>query len=199
MNEAFRQLDALDSLFDDDDDKNKKSSNNSEKVQLDQEAKAAFGDAEKASLEDEAKLFSSMLQDSEQDESELYSNVMKDMGGTPKEQSGDNNNKKKEPSVIVQDVIRGNALGNDGKDLLKDSNISIEDKEQFLNQAIQEAMDEASKMSPESKKSLGDNILDDEEIMKEIEEIFEKGNEKLLASLEEIRQEQVRTSLLSWK
>jgi hypothetical protein len=41
--------------------------------------------------------------------------------------------------------------------------------------------------------SIAESILDDKEIMKEIEVIFERGNEKLMASLEEIRKEQVRT------
>jgi hypothetical protein len=41
--------------------------------------------------------------------------------------------------------------------------------------------------------SISKSILDDKEIMKEIEVIFERGNEKLMASLEEIRTEQVRT------
>ena len=185
MDAAFRQLSALDSLFDNGDDKSQKKS----KVQLDQDAKAALSDTERASIEEEAKLFRSMLEDSEQDEGVLYSDVLKDMGGTPKEggTTVPSPKEKKEPSVIVQDIIRGNVL--DGK--LPEIPDSLEDKEKFMNQAIQEALEEARNMTPENRKSLSDSILDDEEIMKEIEEIFEKGNEKLLASLEEIRQEQV--------
>lgn len=60
--------------------------------------------------------------------------------------------------------------------------------EQFMQVALQEALQQVRVNNPR----MNDSILDDKEIMKEIEGIFEQGNEKLMASLEEIRQEQVR-------
>ena len=76
MEEAFRQLDALDSLGE---------VKAESTVKLDEQSKAQLK-AEDPSLEEEIELFKGMLQDSEQDQSELYSDVMKDMGGTPKEE-----------------------------------------------------------------------------------------------------------------
>lgn len=168
MEEAFRQLGDLDSLRD----KKEEST-----VKLDEQSKAELK-AEAASMEDEMKLFKGMLEDSEQDESELYSDVIKDMGGTPKDLPK-RKQEKSEPQIIVQE-----------SNTVPTVTRSEEETQKFMDRAIQEALEEAKTMAPDGKK-LSDSILDDEEIMKEIEEIFEKGNEKLLASLEEIREEQV--------
>ena len=61
------------------------------------------------------------------------------------------------------------------------------DPEAAMQQALAEAMQEVSEQNPKA----ADGALDDKEIMKEIEAIMERGNAELLASLEEIRQEQV--------
>eukprot|EP00977_Amphora_coffeiformis_P004358 scaffold923_cov171-Amphora_coffeaeformis.AAC.16 len=55
-----------------------------------------------------------------------------------------------------------------------------------MQQALADALQEASTKNPTAS-----NALNDKEIMKEIEAIMERGNAELLASLEEIRQEQV--------
>ena len=57
-----------------------------------------------------------------------------------------------------------------------------------MQDALQEALQQVKVNNPR----MSDSILDDQEIMREIEGIFEQGNEKLMASLEEIRREQVR-------
>ena len=209
MENAFRQLEFLDSLSDDENENENENDPNkrrqSSRLKMDDDAKAATAAAAVAasnetSMEKEAQLFTSMLNDSTV---EAYRDVMTDLGGTPKEvpsistsntntNNNNNNNKnKKEPQIsIIQQEKGGNRIPK-----------SEEDTEQFLNQAIQEALDEASNMIMSSKstkngqqkqKQMSDSILDDEEIMKEIEEIFDKGNEKLLASLEDIRKEQVQ-------
>jgi hypothetical protein len=61
------------------------------------------------------------------------------------------------------------------------------DNEALWNQALEEAMDEVKLNNPK----ISESIMDDEGFKKEIEAIFDRGNEKLLASLEEIRKEQV--------
>jgi hypothetical protein len=60
--------------------------------------------------------------------------------------------------------------------------------EDMWNRAMEEAMDEVRLNNPKISKS----IMDDDDFKREVEAIFERGNEKLLASLEEIRKEQVR-------
>lgn len=167
MDEAFRQLNSLDSLGD--------GPKGESTVKMDEQSKAQLSSAEEASLEEEVRLFKGMLQDSEQDASELYSDVMKEMGGTPKAEGMPK--EKRDPEIYIQERSSGSIPR------------SEEDAQKFMDQAIQEALEEAKSMAPDGRK-MSDSILDDEEIMKEIEEIFEKGNEKLLASLEEIRKEQ---------
>lgn len=174
MEEAFRQLESLDTLRD----REAEST-----VKLDDQSKAQLKADASAdpSLEEEVKLFKGMLQDSETDESELYSDVMKDMGGTPKDAPPP---KKEEPEIWVQE-----------QDSIPRSE---EDTQKFMDQAIQEALEEAKSMTPDGiSKKMSDSILDDEEIMAEIEEIFEKGNEKLLAGLQEIREEQQALAKIS--
>jgi hypothetical protein len=66
-------------------------------------------------------------------------------------------------------------------------------KDKFMEKALAEAMAEAEKKAdaPIDKSSL----LDNKEIMKEIEAVFDKANAKLIKGLEEIREEQVRTRI----
>ena len=59
--------------------------------------------------------------------------------------------------------------------------------EKFLEKALDEAIEEASSKTSIDKESL----LDNKEIMKEIEAIFERANDQLLEGLEDIRKEQV--------
>jgi predicted ArsR family transcriptional regulator len=66
-----------------------------------------------------------------------------------------------------------------------------DDLDMFMNNALAEALAEARAKTPDELKADAENALDDEEMMKEIEEVFEKANQELLASLEDIRTEQV--------
>ena len=64
--------------------------------------------------------------------------------------------------------------------------------DKFLDEAFQSALKEVEKQKgPIDAKSL----LDDKEMMKEIEAIFEEGSQQLMEGLDDIRQEQVRTGL----
>ena len=63
------------------------------------------------------------------------------------------------------------------------------ESEKFMEKALDEALQEAkAKGAADDKES----ILDNKEIMKEIEAIFDRANEQILEGLEEIRAEQVR-------
>jgi hypothetical protein len=131
--------------------------------------------AEPAPPEKEVQMYKAMVQDLEQQsEDDLYSNVLADMGGS----SG----VPKEPASPITSVEVIN------------SEPTVGETEDFMNQALNEAMKEVKLNNP----SIAASILDDKEIMKEIEVIFERGNEKLMASLEEIRQEQVRTQTTTY-
>jgi hypothetical protein len=106
---------------------------------------------------------------------------MTEMGGTTP--------KRKPKTVKVQE--------DETVELLNSLQKSPEDLDVFMNQALQEALKEAKSKTPNELADM--NPLDDEEMMEEIKQVFEKANDELLASLEDIRKEQVRTSLLlSW-
>ena len=173
MAEAFRQLESLDSLGNEKEtteDGGVSLPDGIEKVDLSRVGlptdDTTSKDAETSSPEKEVQMYTDMVKDLEdQSEDQLYSDVLKDMGGdsatTPKSA----------PSSPAAPSPKIDLNG---------------DTEEFMNQALKEAMSEVKINNPKISKS----ILDDQEIMKEIEEIFDRGNEKLMESLEEIRQEQ---------
>jgi hypothetical protein len=176
MADAFRQLGDLDSLGD----VNVAETNlpaSSKPIE-----KATFSSpddplpsVEPAPPEKEVQMYKAMVQDLEQQsEDDLYSNVLADMGGS----SGGVPEEPASPITSVE-VIQ--------------SEPTVGETEEFMNKALNEAMKEVKLNNP----SIAASILDDKEIMKEIEVIFERGNEKLMASLEEIRQEQVRRQQLT--
>jgi hypothetical protein len=167
MADAFRQLGDLDSLGDGEE--AKPASQPIKKATL-SSPDESLPSVEPAPPEKEVQMYKAMVKDLEQqNEDDLYSNVLADMGGSagPKEPQAS-------PTTSVDVIESGTTLG---------------ETEDFMNQALNEAMKEVKLNNP----SIAESILDDKEIMKEIEVIFERGNEKLMASLEEIRKEQVRT------
>ena len=114
-----------------------------------------------------------MLNESEKEEVELYADMMTDMGGTTPKRN-------KQKNIQVQD---------EQVELLDSLERSPEDLNVFMNQALQEALQEAKSKTPEELASI--DPLDDEDMMEEIRNVFERGNNELLASLEDIRNEQV--------
>jgi hypothetical protein len=61
--------------------------------------------------------------------------------------------------------------------------------EEFINQAIDEALEDAKKQNADVGEK--EAFLDNKEIMSEIEKIFDRANDQLMEGLEEIRTEQV--------
>jgi len=66
---------------------------------------------------------------------------------------------------------------------------STRDTEKFMEEALEQALEEAEKKAQMEINK--DSLLDNKEIMKEIEKIFDKANTDLLAGIEEMRMEQV--------
>lgn len=173
MAEAFRELDALKSLDDDDTPKKKKPTAQTPIENVNVEP---LKQEPKASPEEEVKLYKDMMSESEKEDVELYADLMTDMGGTTPKPSS------RKPKIKIEEE--------ETVELLDSLQKSPEDLDVFMNQALKEALAEANTKSPQELASV--NPLDDEELMDEIKQVFEKGNEELLASLEEIRKEQVR-------
>lgn len=172
MAAAFRQLDNLKSL-DDGGDKNKPKQTPRPKKPIDASNVNVQG-TEAVSPEKEVQLYKEMVQELEEtDEDDLYSNVLKDMGGSPAMTT---------PTPSIQTDQAEGTLPKTTED--------------FMNQALDEALKEVKIKNSSSV----DSILDDKEIMQEIEAIFERGNEQLMESLEEMRREQVRwISSIPWQ
>jgi len=183
MEDAFRQLDKLESIDGSDGDD---ASPKVVEVEVDYEKRQkAFQKAldeideeelstPKASPETEVKVYTDMVNDLGADGGKsVYEDVLGDMGGSKKETKP-----KDDDSVVVPKS-------------------SAEDMEGFLNAALEEAVKEAKEKTPDEVKSLSDNLLDDEEMMEEIREVFEKANEKLLSGIEDIRKEQAQLAKAS--
>ena len=178
LHDAFRQLDALDSLLDNDEKPPPpppKPINRTAVPPLDKSD---------ASPEQEMQLYKDMVEELESTlEEDLYSDVLADMGGTGKKK--DKKITTTEPTAEDETTELTSLL--ESKSIGSDKTKSTED---FMNQALEEAIRDVKVNNP---KSAVDNILNDKEIMEEIEAIFERGNKELLASLEKLREEQVRT------
>jgi hypothetical protein len=175
MADAFRQLGDLDSLGDGEIADDSSSPDVTESTKKFSSLDDPLPVTEPAPPEKEVQMYKAMIKDlEEKNEDDLYSNVLADMGGSsvPKEEPA--------ASPLSVDVINADT--------------TLGETEEFMNKALAEALEEVKVNNP----SISKSILDDKEIMKEIEVIFDRGNEKLMASLEEIRTEQVRTQTTSF-
>jgi hypothetical protein len=87
----------------------------------------------------------------------------------------------------------GQTLGvvDDSTDLQNDVD-SLSGTDVMMRRALQEALIEVRKNAPLNPASDPNSILNDKEMMKELNAIFDRANEKLLSGISEIRQEQVR-------
>jgi hypothetical protein len=191
MAEAFRQLDAMTSLGEEEKVKVPKM----DPKRLHVTAKAPPTQA--AAPEKEMQVYADMVSELEKNEdAEAYSDMLREMGGSV--QPTDDTY-----SAVMDEMggtpVRGKPEAKEEEDEQATSFLESSpqvglttgdpaERDQFMDAALQEALQDVKVNNPE----LTDSILDDKEIMKEIESIFEQGNEKLMATLEEIRQEQVR-------
>ena len=170
MLDAFKQLDSLGSLDDD-----SSAAIPSKKISAD---KSTLPTDAKVSPEKEVQMYSQMMQDLEStDDEDVYSDLMAEMGGQGKASS----------SPVVPEINNNN--NNNNNDDNMPAPPSQEEMSKFMDDALNEALDEVQLKT--SDKLSADSILNDKEIMKEIEAIFDRGSEELMQSLEEIRKEQV--------
>ncbi|GKY96492.1 hypothetical protein MPSEU_000608600 [Mayamaea pseudoterrestris] len=180
MADAFRRLESLESLDDSASNKSKRPPKASPES-MKQAAKSvqnAIASQSKPSvpLEKEAQMYKKMVTELEtMDEQDLYQSILGDMGGADEESYST------PAASSTADATSSPISSRDG--LLK-AELSINDE--LMNQALEAAMTEIEKDYP----ALKNSILNDKELMQEIEAIFDRGNEKLIGSLEDIRKEQ---------
>lgn len=175
MADAFRQLDKLGSLDESVAPVPSKPAGSTARGFSAQSKAIRTPPTEPVTPEKEAQQYTDMVKELESNSNdELYSTVLADMGG------------RKQRSVAGETENTIPAQGS--VDTATSVPPSGADTQAFMDQALAEAMKEVKINNP----SMAASILDDKEIMKEIEAIFERGNDKLLQNLEEIRKEQVR-------
>lgn len=120
---------------------------------------------------------------------DTYASVMDELGGTPRELRLEENSTPTMPSTVAREELEQYS------------------SERLLDAALKQALEEVKESTTLNNDKDGkrleslfgsdkDSILDDKEMMKEIEQIMEEGNQKLIDSLEEIRAEQVRSKLV---
>ncbi|KAL7570313.1 hypothetical protein ACA910_017161 [Epithemia clementina (nom. ined.)] len=186
MTDAFRKLDslveAIGSISDDDNDDAKGSSPKSA-ISADKDVLPDTKPTETLTPEREVQVYTKAMKDLEAtDDDKLYSDVIEEMGGTgrsslpPVQSTADSDDKSSSSSKTT-------SLFNEFQ-----TNVPNPDMEKFMDNALAEALQEVKLKSSDSLSS--ESILNDESIMKEIEAIFDRGSEQLMASLEEIRKEQ---------
>jgi hypothetical protein len=185
MAQAFRDLDALSSLGagagNDDPQQIQKMSSSSQPrttplVNIIDAATTA-STTKVATPEEEVKMYAQMVQELEENkEDDMYSNVLTEMGGKVSSSTNPPSSKRVITTTSTSSTTTSSPPPMD---------------EAWMNQALQEALDEAKKTSPTDFDR--QSVLNDQELMKEIVQVFDQAHDKLIAGLDEIRNEQVRT------
>mmetsp|Transcript_5229 Transcript_5229/g.15213 ORF Transcript_5229/g.15213 Transcript_5229/m.15213 type:complete len:373 (-) Transcript_5229:348-1466(-) len=175
MEDAFRELEALQSLEDEDAPERPK--------EKPKEKDATFAKAiEGLDLKDilsQADTDAESSEVSPQSEVELYKDMASELDVADSQEE-----------LIAADFKSDLELADEEKDALE-GGVPKVDTQKFMDKAIKEALKEAKEQNrdvdiTEAKES----FLDNKEIMSEIEKIFDKANDDLLKELEEIRAEQ---------
>mmetsp|Transcript_25998 Transcript_25998/g.38114 ORF Transcript_25998/g.38114 Transcript_25998/m.38114 type:complete len:417 (-) Transcript_25998:408-1658(-) len=194
MIEAFRGLDSLSSLdLSDDKDDTSLPPNDpiaAKLAELEEKIKNNdFGTSSTEATPEEAKLYGEMMRELEEEgQAGMYGNLMGElMDG-------------KEPK-LVQDLDKFAAEDDDN--LPSSSGVGFgktpsatttsseidPDMDEFMERALREALEEVTSKTDIDPKVAG-SIRDDEETMKELNRIFDRANEQLMESVQEIREEQ---------
>jgi hypothetical protein len=201
MTEAFRQLEALNSL-DDPEEYVPAPEKISIQVAVDVDSNVTSIAPSTTSIspEQDFVVYRNMLEEVEENEvASAYTEVLDELGGSTlqtddtysqvwTELGGASAPRRKVSAARNHAELLNSELPTNDKILFLQSNTGATNDE-LLEDALKEALEEVQLNNPRISEI---SILNDQEIMREIEDIFEKGNVKLLESLEEIRREQVR-------
>lgn len=145
---------------------------------------------------DEVKLYKDMYAEVNDDDGEsIYNDLLGEMNGEKEFKSGDGFGKKKAvvdtPSNVPLDDADGIGEINLDEEQLTAVNLS-QDTDEFMKKALEEALEDARVQTKST--SISDSILNDEELMKEINAVFDKANAQLLDSIQDIKKEQAEMS-----
>ena len=168
MEDAFKQLEGLKSLGDGSEIPDKKKKDEAFAKAMD-ELDLQDVTPPPVTPELEVKLYEDMVTEvADKDDEDLYSDVLADISGNPKGFA--------KPSSSKQMII-------------PDFDPKQQGTEEMMNKALEEALSEAKARGNVEIDT--ESLLNDKDIMKEIEVIFDRANDQLMAGLQEIRTEQV--------
>lgn len=174
MEDAFRQLEELNSFGDD------SFTVPERKVKQDEAFAKAMQELDLKEIQQQTGTSAPTTPEAE---AALYTDMAKEISGTSE--------------MDIIDDLKSD-LGSDSKTSIPRFDPESRESEKFMEKAFDEALEEAkAKGGEESIVVDKESILDNKEIMKEIEAIFDKANEQLLEGLEEIRAEQIELSKAS--
>ena len=177
MDDAFKQLEGLQDLGGDvlSNPEKEKQKEAFAKAMENLDLKDVIDSPPESTPEKELKIYQEMASEvAEKDDTSLYSEVIGDMQDKVTSSPSTGKGFGKPVTSATSDV-----LSFDRKD---------KETEELFNAALEEALAEAKKKS--SERIDKDSLLNDKEIMKEIEKIFDRANDQLMEGLDEIRQEQ---------
>mmetsp|Transcript_19610 Transcript_19610/g.24181 ORF Transcript_19610/g.24181 Transcript_19610/m.24181 type:complete len:385 (-) Transcript_19610:42-1196(-) len=189
---SFDQLSSNDFESLDDNAINEKKTTTSIKVDNDVLSDVTLGSADNDEIiGDQVQLYAEMYKELETEgEEAIYDNIMGEMTGS---------DTKSNRIMIDADGI--GSLSESDEETLTAVELS-QDTDEFMNRALKEAMDEVTKttsnaLGTEENRELAESILNDEDMMKEINAIFDRANDQLLAGVSEIRDDQAALTKLS--
>jgi len=162
---------------------------------------------------EELKLYSDMYQELESDgEKGIYDRILGDLQGEDSTNNGVQSEVEQDnyatfdtieerldavDSSLLEDADGIGIFGAGIEDLSSttvDTDINIldsEDTDAFMKKAFEEALDDARRAAPlDNIATDPQSILNDQEMLREINDVFDRANDKLLAGLAEIREEQ---------
>ena len=204
MENAFRSLDGLSSIDLTDDDTptitptNTDSEENFSKSmsELEQILKASDLEPAKLESEEEMKMYADMYNELQEDgEEKMYDDIFKNMGGGKGPKLTIENAVDAEEKVL--DDADGIGMTTDDDEIQISAEELSQDSKDFMEKAVKEALAEAKTMGAPVSSSDPNSIFKDEEMMKELNEIFDKANDQLLASIAEMKEEQVRLHIMT--
>jgi len=131
--------------------------------------------------EDELKIYSEIYNEVENDKNDVYGGVLEELTG---ESIGNS-----EKRVIDDADGIGAALRLDEVEELTAVELSV-NTDELMERAVKEALQEVGNKTSSDFAVNSSAIMDDEELKTEINAIFDRANEELLTSIDEIKQEQ---------
>jgi uncharacterized protein YukE len=179
MDDAFKQLEGLKDLSGEAEsvDKKEKQKEAFAKAMENLDLKDVIDTPPPTSPEKEIKIYEDMASEvAQKDENSLYSEVIGDMQGS------------KSDSSTTGKGFGKPTTASSGKEDVLSFDRSDKETEELFNAALEQALTEAKKKSNQQIDK--DSLLNDKEIMKEIEKIFDRANDQLMEGLDEIRAEQ---------